>query len=150
MKHGCRSIAYTYNDPVIWAEYAIDTANACRAVGVHSVAVTAGYISPQARALFFHAMDAANVDLKAFTEDFYKSLTASELRPVLETLEYLVHETDVWVEVTTLVIPGHNDGEAELLGVPVNDDCGEEIEASHAVVLAFSRAVSDFTLASDA
>ena len=111
---GCRSVAFTYNDPVIFAEYAIDTAAACRARGLASVAVTAGYISERARGPFFSAIDATNVDLKAFTEDFYRTLTFAELAPVLETLEYLATETDVWLEVTTLLISGHNDSDAEL------------------------------------
>jgi pyruvate formate lyase activating enzyme len=111
---GCRSVAFTYNDPVIFHEYAVDVAAACHEVGVRSVAVTAGYVCPEPRAEFFAAMDAANVDLKAFTEDFYHRVCAAELKPVLETIEYLVKETTVWVELTTLVIPGHNDGEAEL------------------------------------
>jgi AmmeMemoRadiSam system radical SAM enzyme/AmmeMemoRadiSam system protein B/AmmeMemoRadiSam system protein A len=110
----CLSVAYTYNDPVIWAEYAIDTARACRAVGVRSVAVTAGYIMPAAREAFFREMDAANVDLKAFTEEFYFKLTYSHLQPVLDTLHWLKHETDVWFEITNLVIPGENDSADEL------------------------------------
>ena len=111
---GCRSVAYTYNDPVIFLEYAVDVAAACRAVGVKSVAVSAGYVSPEPRAEFFAAMDAANIDLKAFTERFYKQLCSGQLEAVKETLVYLVHETDVWVEITTLLIPGENDGDAEL------------------------------------
>ncbi|MBF2755221.1 MAG: AmmeMemoRadiSam system radical SAM enzyme [Gammaproteobacteria bacterium AqS3] len=110
----CTSIAYTYNDPVIFLEYALDVAAACREVGVRSVAVSAGYISPAARVEFFEGMDAANIDLKAFTRDFYRSICGGELEPVKETLEYLVHESDTWVEITTLLIPGHNDGDAEL------------------------------------
>jgi AmmeMemoRadiSam system radical SAM enzyme/AmmeMemoRadiSam system protein B/AmmeMemoRadiSam system protein A len=110
---GCRSVAFTYNDPVIWAEYAIDTAKACRSAGIKSVAVTAGYITPAARPAFFHAMDAANVDLKAFTEDFYQHLTYSHLEPVLDTLRWLKHESDVWFEITNLVIPGANDSDEE-------------------------------------
>jgi AmmeMemoRadiSam system radical SAM enzyme/AmmeMemoRadiSam system protein B/AmmeMemoRadiSam system protein A len=106
---GCRSVAFTYNDPVIWAEYAIDTAKACRAAGVKAVAVTAGYITPQARGAFYEYMDAANVDLKAFTEKFYYQLTLSHLKPVLDTLEWLKKETDVWFEITNLVIPDAND-----------------------------------------
>ena len=102
-------MAFTYNDPVIFYEYAIDVAEACHAVGVKTVAVTAGYMSPKPRAEFFRHIDAANVDLKAFTEDFYFKLTKSHLGPVLETLEYLRHETDVWFEITTLLIPGEND-----------------------------------------
>ncbi len=110
----CRSVAYTYNDPVIFLEYAVDVAAACREVGVRSVAVSAGYVSPEPRAEFFGAMDAANIDLKAFTERFYKQLCSGQLEAVKETLVYLVHETDVWVEITTLLIPGENDGDAEL------------------------------------
>jgi len=111
---GCHSVAYTYNDPVIFAEYAIDAAKACRAVGVKSVAVTAGYITPAAREPFFRQMDAANVDLKSFSEQFYKKLTYSHLQPVLETLQWLKSETDVWFEITNLVIPGENDSPDEL------------------------------------
>ena len=111
---GCRSVACTYNDPVIWAEYAVDTAKACRERGVKSVAVTAGYICPEARPTFFHAMDAANVDLKAFTENFYEKITYSHLQPVLETLEWLKQESDVWVEITNLIIPNLNDSSDDL------------------------------------
>ena len=110
----CHSVAFTYNDPVIWAEYAIDVARACREVDVKSVAVTAGYIMPDARAPFFHAMDAANVDLKAFTEDFYFQLTASHIQPVLDTLIWLRRESDVWFEITNLIIPDANDSADEL------------------------------------
>jgi pyruvate formate lyase activating enzyme len=111
---GCRSVAYTYNDPVIFLEYAVDTAQACRERGIKSVAVTAGYICDEPRREFFSYMDAANVDLKAFTEDFYHKLTGGHLQPVLDTLEYIHRETDCWLEVTTLLIPGHNDSDAEL------------------------------------
>jgi pyruvate formate lyase activating enzyme len=111
---GCRSVAFTYNDPVIFLEYAVDVAAACRERGLATVAVTAGEILPAPRAEFFAAMDAANVDLKAFTEDFYRRLCGAPLQPVLDTLEYLVHETTVWVEITTLVIPGENDSDAEI------------------------------------
>ena len=111
---GCRSVAFTYNDPVIFLEYAVDVAQACRERGINTVAVTAGYICDEPRAEFFQHMDAANVDLKAFTNDFYKKICAAELGNVLETLQYLKHETDVWFEITTLLIPGHNDGDEEL------------------------------------
>ena len=111
---GCRSVAMTYNDPVIFHEYAIDVAQACREVGIKSVAVTAGYVCPEPRLEFYRYMDAANVDLKGFTERFYKKICAADLQPVLETLEYLKHETKVWFEITTLLIPGENDSEAEL------------------------------------
>lgn len=111
---GCRSVAYTYNDPAVFLEYAVDTAVECRQRGLQNVAVTAGYFCEAAREDFFAVMDGANIDLKAFTEDFYHRLTGGHLRPVLETLEYLVHHTDVWVEITTLLIPGHNDSDAEI------------------------------------
>ena len=107
-------MAYTYNDPVIFLEYAVDIAKACKEEGIDSVAVTAGYITPQAREEFFQNMDAANVDLKGFTEQFYKRLCAGQLSPVLETLKYLKYETKVWFEITNLIIPGHNDSEQEL------------------------------------
>ncbi len=110
----CRSVAYTYNDPVIFHEYAIDVARACHEKGIRSVAVTAGYVCPEPRQEFYQYMDAANVDLKAFTEDFYHKITGSHLAPVLETLEYIKHETGTWLETTTLLIPGKNDSEKEL------------------------------------
>ena len=110
----CRSVAYTYNDPVIFLEYAVDTAKACRERGIKNVAVTAGYICPDPRAEFYKWMDAANVDLKAFTEKFYKELCTSQLSKVLDTLKYLKHETDVWFEITDLIIPGENDSEKEI------------------------------------
>lgn len=111
---GCRSVAFTYNDPVIFAEYAMDVADACHARGIQTVAVTAGYMHDQARREFYAKMDAANVDLKAFTDDFYFKLTGSRLQPVLDTLIYLRHETSVWLEITTLLIPGHNDSDEEI------------------------------------
>lgn len=111
---GVKSVAFTYNDPVIFAEYAIDVAQACRERGVKTVAVSAGYVREAPRREFAQVLDAANIDLKAFTEDFYRRITFAHLQPVLETLEYLVHETKVWTEVTTLLIPGHNDSEAEV------------------------------------
>ncbi len=110
----CRSVAFTYNDPVIFHEYAIDVAQACAEQGVRSVAVTAGYVCPEPRVEFYRYMDAANVDLKAFTEHFYFKLTGAHLAPVLETLQYLKHETEVWFELTTLLIPGENDSEHEI------------------------------------
>jgi len=113
---GCRSVAFTYNDPVIFHEYAIDVAQACRARGIKTVAVTAGYQNAAARAEFYRYMDAANVDLKGFTERFYERICAGGLQPVLDTLEYLHRETPVWFEITTLLIPGENDSDAELHG----------------------------------
>ncbi|HWQ12956.1 MAG TPA: AmmeMemoRadiSam system radical SAM enzyme [Roseiflexaceae bacterium] len=111
---GCRSIAFTYNDPVIFAEYAIDCARAAHERGLKAVAVSAGYITPEARPAFFAHMDAANIDLKAFTQQFYHKLCFAALAPVLDTLRWLRHETDIWFEVTTLLIPGHNDSEDEV------------------------------------
>ncbi len=111
---GCRSVAFTYNDPVIFLEYAVDVAAACRERGIKTVAVTAGYICPEPRAEFYRHMDAANIDLKGFTEAFYYKLCSAHLAPVLETLIYLKRETDVWFEVTTLLIPGENDSNSEL------------------------------------
>ncbi|MDE2118865.1 MAG: AmmeMemoRadiSam system radical SAM enzyme, partial [Betaproteobacteria bacterium] len=113
-KHGCKSVAFTYNDPVIFAEYAMDTADACHARGIKTVAVTAGYMHDQARREFYAKMDAANVDLKGFTDEFYVKLCGAHLQPVLDTLLYLKHETDVWLEITTLLIPGHNDSDGEI------------------------------------
>ena len=114
LKSGSRSVAYTYNDPIIFHEYAVDVAIACHARGIKNVAVSAGYVCPEPRAEFYAHMDAANIDLKCFTEDFYKRLCSGSLAPVLETLKYLKHETAVWFEITTLLIPGENDSEAEL------------------------------------
>jgi len=111
---GCKSVAFTYNDPVIFAEYAIDVAKACHDQGIKTVAVTAGYISREARGEFYEHLDAANVDLKGFTEDFYHRLCLGELQPVLDTLIFLKRETAVWLEVTTLLIPGENDSDEEL------------------------------------
>ena len=111
---GCASVAFTYNDPVIFAEYAIDTAIACRERGIRTVAVTSGYIHAEPRRELFAVMDAANVDLKAFTDDFYFKLTGAHLQPVLDTLVYLHHETDVWTEITTLLIPDYNDSNWEI------------------------------------
>jgi pyruvate formate lyase activating enzyme len=111
---GCKSVAFTYNDPVIFAEYAMDIADACHASGVQTVAVTAGYMHDAPRRAFYEKMDAANVDLKAFTDDFYYRICGGRLQPVLDTLEYLVKETRVWVEITTLLIPGKNDSDEEL------------------------------------
>ncbi len=111
---GCRSVAYTYNDPVIFLEYAVDVAAACRRRGIRNVAVTAGYIRPEARREFFACMDAVNVDLKAFSDGFYRRFCGGDLRTVLDTLLFLCGETDAWVEITTLLIPGENDGDREL------------------------------------
>jgi pyruvate formate lyase activating enzyme len=111
---GCKSVAFTYNDPVIFMEYAIDVAKECHKYGIKTVAVTAGYIKEKAREEFYQYMDAANVDLKAFTEDFYRRICGGHLKPVLETLEYLKKSTSVWFEITTLLIPGENDSSQEI------------------------------------
>jgi len=111
---GSRSVAYTYNDPVIFLEYAIDVANACHERDIKNVAVTAGYITEQPREDFFAHMDAVNVDLKAFTDRFYWKICGGHLEPVLDTLIYLSHETDIWLELTTLLIPGENDSASEI------------------------------------
>lgn len=111
---GCQSVAYTYNDPVIFHEYAIDVARACQELGLKSVAVTAAYISEQARDEFFAPMDAANVDLKSFSEKFYYKQTGAHLKPVLENILYLSQLEHLWLELTTLLIPGLNDSDKEI------------------------------------
>lgn len=111
---GCRSVAFTYNDPVIFHEYAVDVARACRRAGLKTVAVTAGYVTAEPRAEFYAHMDAANIDLKAFTEDFYHRFCGGHLAPVLETIEFVHREADTWLEITTLVIPGLNDTAQEI------------------------------------
>ncbi len=125
----CASVAFTYNDPVIFAEYAIDTAIACRARGIRTVAVTAGYINPEPRAEFYQHMDAANIDLKGFTEEFYHRICGAELAKVLDTIEYVVTQTPTWVELTTLLIPGKNDSDEELdqLTRWVVQHCGPDV-----------------------
>ncbi len=111
---GCRSVAFTYNDPVVFLEYAMDAAQACHAAGVKTVAVTAGYMNAGPRRDFYAHMDAANVDLKAFTDEFYQQYCGAHLQPVLDTLTYIARETATWLEITTLLIPGANDSDAEL------------------------------------
>ncbi len=114
VQSGARSVAFTYNDPVIFLEYAVDVAAACRDAGVKTVAVTAGYIGEAARPEFFAAMDAANIDLKGFTQDFYRKLCTGSLGAVLDTLSFVKHETKTWLEITTLLIPGENDSSQEV------------------------------------
>ena len=111
---GAHSVAFTYNDPIIFHEYALDIARACRQRGIRNVAVSSGYVSPEPRAEFYAHMDAVNIDLKAFTERFYRKLTGAALEPVLDTIRYLYHETNVWMELTTLLIPGENDSDEEI------------------------------------
>jgi pyruvate formate lyase activating enzyme len=125
----CASVAFTYNDPVIFMEYAIDVADACHARGIKAVAVTAGYMCSEPRAEFYAHMDAANIDLKGFTERFYAGTCSGHLQPVLETLEYLRHETDVWFEITNLLIPGLNDSDDEIAGMTawIADRLGTDI-----------------------
>ncbi len=126
---GCRSLAFTYNDPVVFHEYAIDVAAACRERGIRTVAVTAGYVCEAPRTEFYGWMDAANVDLKGFTDSFYRKLAAGRLDPVLDTLRHIRHETDTWLEITTLLIPGENDSEAEIHALTrwVLDELGPDV-----------------------
>ncbi len=126
---GCSSVAFTYNDPIIFMEYALDVAQACREFGINSVAVSAGYICEEPRRDFFPKMDAANIDLKGFTEDFYRRICGAELGPVLDTLRFLKHETDTWFEITTLLIPGQNDSNSviESLCSWVAQELGPEV-----------------------
>jgi pyruvate formate lyase activating enzyme len=123
---GCRSVAFTYNEPAIFLEYVSDVAEACHAEGLATMAVTAGYLEDAARRDFFTHLDAVNVDLKAFSEDFYRRIVGGSLQPVLDTLRYLVHETDVWTEITTLLIPGLNDSDREIIQLSewIADDLG--------------------------
>ena len=126
---GCHSVAFTYNDPVIWAEYAIDTANECHERGLKTIAVTAGFICPEPRKAFFDVMDAANVDLKGFTEDFYQHFTLSHLEPVLDTLRWIKHESSVWLEITNLIIPNANDdlGEIRRMCQWIHKELGDDV-----------------------
>ncbi len=126
---GCRSVAFTYNDPTIFLEYAIDVADACHDLGLHTVAVSAGYIGAAARQDLYAHVDAANIDLKAFSEKSYVKVALGHLEPVLDTLRYLRHETDVWLEITTLVVPGLNDSRAELDALTrwVVDELGPDV-----------------------
>jgi pyruvate formate lyase activating enzyme len=128
-REGCRSVAYTYNDPVIFHESAIDTALACTEAGIFSVAVTAGYVCDAPRREFYRHMHAANVDLKAFTDEFYHRFCSAQLGPVLDTLRYIARETDVWLEITTLLIPGENDGDEELNAMTrwISEEVGTDV-----------------------
>ena len=113
-RKGCLSLAYTYNDPVIFLEYAADVARVARMQGIKSVAVTAGYICKEPAIEFFENIDAANVDLKSFNDDYYYKLCGGHLQPVLDTLLYIKNETDIWLEITTLLIPDQNDSDEEI------------------------------------
>jgi pyruvate formate lyase activating enzyme len=141
-RYNSHSVAFTYNDPVIFAEYAMDTADACHALGIKTVAVTAGYMQPAAAREFYAKMDAANIDLKAFTEDFYSRLCAGHLQPVLDLITLARHETDCWIELTTLLIPGHNDSDAELRAL--SEWCYKELGPG--VPLHFSAFHADYKL----
>lgn len=125
----CRSVAFTYNDPVIFMEYAIDVARECRKAGLKSVAVTAGYICPEPRREFYSCLDAANVDLKSFNDKFYREVCGADLQTVLDTLLYIKHQTDVWLEITTLLIPGENDSpkEIDMLTRWIADNLGPDV-----------------------
>lgn len=128
-KQHCVSIAFTYNDPVIFHEYAIDVAQAAHERNIKAVAVTAGYICPEPRREFFSFMDATNIDLKAFTEKFYHKICGGHLADVLDTILYVRHETEVWLELTTLLIPGENDSpkEIETLSRWLFDNLGPDV-----------------------
>ena len=141
-RYGSQSVAFTYNDPVIFAEYAMDTADACHALGIKTVAVTAGYIHAAPAREFYARMDAANIDLKAFTDDFYVKLCGGHLEPVLDTLAYVWHETQCWLEITTLLIPGHNDSDEEVRRLSAW--CARELGAD--VPLHFSAFHADYKL----
>jgi len=123
------SIAYTYNDPTIFGEYVIDISQLAREAGIKNVMVTAGYIDKEARKDVYKYIDAANVDLKAFSEDFYRKLTLSHLEPVLDTLKWLKNETGIWLEITTLLIPGENDSDNELKAMTgwIVENLGDEV-----------------------
>jgi pyruvate formate lyase activating enzyme len=108
------SIAFTYNDPTIFGEYVIDISKTAREQGIKSVMVTSGYIDKDARKDVYQYIDAANVDLKAFSESFYHKMTFSHLADVLDTLQWLKNETDIWFEITTLLIPNENDSDDEI------------------------------------
>lgn len=114
LEYNCKSVAFTYNEPTIFFEYAIDTAKECRKRGINTIAVTAGYINPEPRKEFYKYMDAANVDLKSFNPNFYKKYCLVELEPILDTIKYINHETDCWLELTTLLIEGENDSPEEI------------------------------------
>jgi pyruvate formate lyase activating enzyme len=126
---GCTSVAFTYNDPVVFLEYAVDTAQACRERGIRTVGVTAGYIEPAPRADLFNAMDAINIDLKGFTEQYYRKVCGGHLENVLESIEWAVNECPAWIELTTLIVPGHNDSDAELdrMTTWVLEHCGPDV-----------------------
>lgn len=125
----CKSVAFTYNDPVIFLEYAVDTARQCHELGIKTVAVTAGYITKQARGEFFSHLDATNIDLKAFTQHFYRKLCFADLQDVLDTIKYVHEETSVHMEITNLVIPQNNDDleEFKRMSQWILDNVGDQV-----------------------
>jgi pyruvate formate lyase activating enzyme len=141
-RYGADSVAFTYNDPVIFAEYAMDTADACHDLGIKTVAVTAGYMHLPAAREFYAKLDAANIDLKAFTDEFYFKLCGGHLQPVLDLIAMVHHETDCWIELTTLLIPGKNDSATEIKALA--DWCHKELGPD--VPLHFSAFHPDYKL----
>jgi pyruvate formate lyase activating enzyme len=129
MQYECPSLAFTYNEPSIWGEYVIDISKRAREVGLKTVMVTNGYINEQAFYDVYEHIDAANVDLKAFTENFYGKITLTHLKPVLDTLKRLKRDTNVWFEITNLMIPTLNDNpdEVKQLANWVLDNVGNSI-----------------------
>ncbi|MFQ6609569.1 MAG: AmmeMemoRadiSam system radical SAM enzyme [Fidelibacterota bacterium] len=129
LKRGCKSVAFTYNDPVIFMEYAVDTAVACHELGIKTVAVTAGYVNSEPAKFFFQHMDAVNVDLKGFTDHFYKKLCSAQLQPILDILRFIVNIPDCWLEITNLLIPDHNDSDEEISTMCqwIKDNLGQSV-----------------------
>ncbi len=128
-RYDCPSIAFTYNEPTIWGEYVIDICRAAHDAGMNTVMVTNGYITREAFHDIYDHIDAANVDLKSFTEGFYGKITLTHLQPVLETLQWLKNETNVWFEITNLMIPGLNDdpGETRCLADWILEHLGPDV-----------------------
>ncbi|HOJ04633.1 MAG TPA: AmmeMemoRadiSam system radical SAM enzyme [Bacteroidota bacterium] len=125
----CDAVALTYNEPVVYLEYALDIARACHERGIRTVAVTAGYIAADAREEFFAHMDAANVDLKAFSPEFYRRLCSADIAVVKDTLRHIRLHSDTWLEITTLLIPGENDSDEEITALArwVRDELGPDV-----------------------
>ena len=115
-RSGCQSISYTYVEPTIFYEFALDTARLARTAGLKNIFVSNGYTGPEATRELAPYLDANNIDLKGFTDKFYKEVCGAKLQPVLDTIR-LMKELGVWVEVTTLVIPGWNDSDGELTDI---------------------------------
>lgn len=128
-QHRTPAIAFTYNEPTVWAEYVVDIARLAQQAGLKTVMVSNGYITAEARGEVYQYIDAANIDLKSFCEDFYARFTLSHLAPVLDTLRWLRRETSVWLEVTNLIIPGGNDAldETRQLAAWIRDELGADV-----------------------